>query len=155
MPRAYISYVVDRPSRPKNRNHGLSGILLGPQGQSRLASNPPRVSRVLTASQTLLARNYRGDIPMSAVEKFPGLLSEAEEESSAVPPCFSDEGINVRVQILGSTQGHWQTWRRRRSIHTLADRPYSISTSGTTTSTSSPSQNATPTPPKFSSSSTK
>jgi AP-1 complex subunit mu len=42
-----------------------------------------------------LARNYRGDIPMSAVEKFPILLSEAEEESSAVPPCFSDEGINV------------------------------------------------------------
>ena len=33
---------------------------------------------------------------MSAVEKFPILLSEAEEESSAVPPCFSDEGINVR-----------------------------------------------------------
>lgn len=32
---------------------------------------------------------------MSAVEKFPILLSEAEEESSSVPPCFSDEGINV------------------------------------------------------------
>ena len=32
---------------------------------------------------------------MSAVERFPILLSEAEEESSAVPPCFSDEGINV------------------------------------------------------------
>lgn len=34
---------------------------------------------------------------MSAVEKFPVLLSEAEEESSAVPPCFSHEGINVRL----------------------------------------------------------
>lgn len=34
---------------------------------------------------------------MSAVEKFPILLNEAEEESSAVPPCFSDEGINVRL----------------------------------------------------------
>jgi hypothetical protein len=44
--------------------------------------------------QTLLARNYRGDIPMSAVEKFPVLLSEAEEDNSAVPPCFSNEGIN-------------------------------------------------------------
>jgi AP-1 complex subunit mu len=31
---------------------------------------------------------------MSAVERFPVLLSEAEEESSAVPPCFSNEGIN-------------------------------------------------------------
>ena len=32
---------------------------------------------------------------MSAVENFPILLSDAEEESSAVPPCFSSEGINV------------------------------------------------------------
>jgi AP-1 complex subunit mu len=31
---------------------------------------------------------------MSAVDKFPVLLSDAEEESSAVPPCFSHEGIN-------------------------------------------------------------
>ena len=37
---------------------------------------------------------------MSAVEKFPMLLSEAEEESSAVPPCFSDEGINVSPSTL-------------------------------------------------------
>lgn len=36
---------------------------------------------------------------MSAVEKFPILLSDAEEESSAVPPCFSDEGINVRLYL--------------------------------------------------------
>lgn len=36
---------------------------------------------------------------MSAVEKFPILLSEAEEESSAVPPCFSHEGINVCVVL--------------------------------------------------------
>lgn len=32
---------------------------------------------------------------MSAVEQFPILLSDAEEESSAVAPCFSHEGINV------------------------------------------------------------
>lgn len=31
---------------------------------------------------------------MSAVEKFPMLLLEAEEESSVVPPCFSHEGVN-------------------------------------------------------------
>lgn len=42
----------------------------------------------------LLSRNYRGDIPMSAIEKFPLLLLEAEEESSVVPPCFSREGVN-------------------------------------------------------------
>src|SRR6186713_2474266 len=40
---------------------------------------------------------------MSAVEKFPVLLSEAEEESSAVPPCFSHEGINVGLP---------NSWRR-------------------------------------------
>lgn len=76
--------------------------------------------------KTLLARNYRGDIPMSAVEKFPILLSEAEEESSAVPPCFSHEGINVGL------------------VPPLQDAQptkfvcYSTSTSGTITSTSSP-----------------
>lgn len=59
----------------------------------------------LVEMQTLLARNYRGDIPMSAVEKFPILLSEAEEESSAVPPCFSHEGVNVRNPVLLSTRG--------------------------------------------------
>jgi hypothetical protein len=37
---------------------------------------------------------------MSAVEKFPMLLLEAEEESSAVPPCFSHEGINVSALPL-------------------------------------------------------
>lgn len=42
----------------------------------------------------LLSRNYRGDVPMSSVEKFPFLLLEAEEESSVVPPCFSHHGIN-------------------------------------------------------------
>ncbi len=41
---------------------------------------------------------------MSAVEKFPILLSEAEDESSAVPPCFSDEGINVCGVSLSKTR---------------------------------------------------
>ncbi|KAI9045404.1 AP-1 complex subunit mu [Aspergillus affinis] len=73
--------------------------------QSNLAQEPVPVATVQLTLRTcfpadrfyiltLLARNYRGDIPMSAVEKFPMLLSDAEEESSAVPPCFSHEGIN-------------------------------------------------------------
>jgi AP-1 complex subunit mu len=49
--------------------------------------------------KTLLARNYRGDIPMSAVEKFMPLLLDAEEESAAPPPCISNEGVNVRLNI--------------------------------------------------------
>ena len=63
---------------------------------------------------------------MSAVEKFPILLSEAEEESSAVPPCFSDEGINVRAH--NTILPHH---------HNKADFSASTSTSVTTTSTSS------------------
>lgn len=42
---------------------------------------------------------------MSAVEKFPLLLSEAEEESSAVAPCFSHEGINVRFALVARGLG--------------------------------------------------
>ncbi|KAI7084301.1 AP-1 complex subunit [Hortaea werneckii] len=44
--------------------------------------------------KTLLARNYRGDIPLSAVERFPTLLSEIEEETSSAPPCLTADGIN-------------------------------------------------------------
>jgi AP-1 complex subunit mu len=50
----------------------------------------------------LLYRNYRGDVPVSAVEKFPMLLMEAEEESGVIPPCFSHEGINVSEMRLNS-----------------------------------------------------
>lgn len=60
---------------------------------------------------------------MSAVDKFPILLSDAEEESSAVPPCFSDEGINVRRNERAGDQS------ADHSIH-------STYTSDTTTSTS-------------------
>ncbi|RUS15512.1 Mu homology domain-containing protein [Endogone sp. FLAS-F59071] len=43
--------------------------------------------------KVLISRNYRGDIPATAVEKFMPLVLEAEEEQAPVP-CFSDEGIN-------------------------------------------------------------
>lgn len=44
--------------------------------------------------KTLLTRNYRGDIPISAVDQFPLLLIEAEHKSTSVPPCLNHEGIN-------------------------------------------------------------
>ncbi|RIA93003.1 putative clathrin assembly protein AP47 [Glomus cerebriforme] len=43
--------------------------------------------------KVLISRNYRGDIPMSAVEKFMPLVLEAEEEQ-APTPCFTYEGVN-------------------------------------------------------------
>lgn len=42
----------------------------------------------------LLARNYRGDVPMGAIDKFPMLLMEAEDEVNVVSPCLSHEGVN-------------------------------------------------------------
>ncbi|CAG8483955.1 611_t:CDS:2 [Funneliformis caledonium] len=44
--------------------------------------------------KVLISRNYRGDIPMSAVEKFMPLVLEAEEEQAAPTPCFTHEGVN-------------------------------------------------------------
>jgi AP-1 complex subunit mu len=44
--------------------------------------------------KTLLSRNYRGDIPVSAVDQFPILLIAAEQKSTSVPPCLNHEGIN-------------------------------------------------------------
>lgn len=43
--------------------------------------------------KTLLSRNYRGDIAMSAVEKFMTLLAEQEEEGTQ-SPVFTDAGIS-------------------------------------------------------------
>ncbi|KAG9295396.1 hypothetical protein G9A89_013425 [Geosiphon pyriformis] len=44
--------------------------------------------------KVLISRNYRGDIPLSAVERFMPLVLEAEEEQQAPTPCFTHEGIS-------------------------------------------------------------
>jgi AP-1 complex subunit mu len=47
--------------------------------------------------KVLIARDYRGDIPPTAVEKFMPLLLEAEEEmgeGGCAPPLLTDNGIN-------------------------------------------------------------
>ncbi|AMD20728.1 HDL016Cp [Eremothecium sinecaudum] len=41
----------------------------------------------------LLSRKYKDDIPASAIENFPHLLIEKEQESSVLPPCFSHNGV--------------------------------------------------------------
>lgn len=72
---------------------------------------------------------------MSAVEKFPVLLSEAEEESSAVPPCFSHEGINVRNYLdKPSIKASCHNSHSREEASNKC--ALSIYTSATTTSTS-------------------
>jgi AP-1 complex subunit mu len=42
----------------------------------------------------LISRNYRGDIPMSAVEKFLPLVLEAEEDGQTLAPVFTDDGTS-------------------------------------------------------------
>lgn len=44
--------------------------------------------------KSLLSRDYKGDIPASAVEKFPFLLVEAEEDPVSATPVVSINGIN-------------------------------------------------------------
>eukprot|EP00842_Homolaphlyctis_polyrhiza_P006373 jgi/Hompol1/6737/HPOL_001544-RA len=45
--------------------------------------------------KVLISRNYRGDIPMSAIEKFMPLIIEVEEEQLSLSPVVStDDGIN-------------------------------------------------------------
>jgi len=56
--------------------------------------------------KTLLARNYRGDIPLSAVDKFMPLLLDAEEENAAPAPCISHEGVNVFYSVLTVPSSH-------------------------------------------------
>ncbi|AAS51904.1 ADL017Cp [Eremothecium gossypii ATCC 10895] len=41
----------------------------------------------------LLSRRYKDDIPANAIEQFPHLLIEKEQESSVLPPCFSFNGV--------------------------------------------------------------
>src|SRR4051794_36390075 len=53
---------------------GFRTVLPRPQGKGT-APEDASAGNANHALQTLLARNYRGDIPMSAVEKFPILLS--------------------------------------------------------------------------------
>lgn len=91
-----------RPASTYPSSPGTSHRFATPSPANTLVELPAMASAVFfldLKGKTLLARNYRGDIPMSAVEKFPVLLSEAEEESSAVPPCFSHEGINVTLPL--------------------------------------------------------
>lgn len=42
-----------------------------------------------------MARNYRGDVPIaSAIEAFPMILVDAQQTSTAIPPCIHHKGIS-------------------------------------------------------------
>ncbi|KAF9365615.1 AP-1 complex subunit mu-1 [Mortierella sp. NVP85] len=77
--------------------------------------------------KVLISRNYRGDIPMSAVEKFLPLVLEAEEESQAPAPCFTDDGINYlyirhnNLFILAITRKNSNATTVMLFLHTVAE----------------------------------
>lgn len=43
--------------------------------------------------RSILSRRYRDDISPSAIEKFPTLLVDSEQESNVIPPCLTHNGI--------------------------------------------------------------
>ncbi|KAL7751793.1 AP-1 adaptor complex mu subunit Apm1 [Sorochytrium milnesiophthora] len=57
--------------------------------------------------KVLIARNYRGDIPMNTIDKFMPLIAEQEEDEAEMSPVFCDEqGINylyIKYNNLYST----------------------------------------------------
>ncbi|KAF9914613.1 AP-1 complex subunit mu-1 [Lobosporangium transversale] len=77
--------------------------------------------------KVLISRNYRGDIPMSAVEKFLPLVLEAEEESQAPAPCFTDDGINYlyirhnNLFLLAITRKNSNATTVMLFLHTIAE----------------------------------
>jgi AP-1 complex subunit mu len=44
--------------------------------------------------KVLISRNYRGDIPMSAVDRFMPMLLELEEEGQTATPVLADQGVH-------------------------------------------------------------
>ncbi|CAO3565946.1 unnamed protein product [Mortierella alpina] len=77
--------------------------------------------------KVLISRNYRGDIPMSAVEKFLPLVLEAEEDSQAPAPCFTNDGINYlyirhnNLFLLAITRKNSNATTVMLFLHTIAE----------------------------------
>ncbi|AET41623.1 Apm1p Ecym_8350 [Eremothecium cymbalariae DBVPG len=76
----------------------------------------------------LLSRRYKDDIPISAIEQFPYLLIEKEQESNVIPPCFSHNGVQYLfiqhndLYILTLTRSMYANVAQVFSfLHTLVD----------------------------------
>lgn len=76
--------------------------------------------------KVLLSRNYRGDIPMEAAERFLPLLTEIEEDQKTPTPVIYDSGLsyvylrhnNLYRMALLNTIIHILTMFRSISDHT-------------------------------------
>ena len=74
--------------------------------------------------KTLLSRNYRGDVAMSAVERFMPLVQEQEEEGRQ-SPVFSDAGIHYlyirhnNIYLLALTRRNSNAFEILQFLHKL------------------------------------
>merc|ERR1711892_219676 len=61
--------------------------------------------------KVLISRNYRGDMPLNIIEKFPKMLMEAEEEGT-VTPVMTDENVTFihikcnNIYVVCTTSGN-------------------------------------------------
>ncbi len=147
-----ITWTTPSPSPLKaytTRNHGLRHILPRPQGQSKrihplqplhysliTSSRPSSPATTAATSPCPPSRNSPSSYPKPKKKAPPSHpVSPTKASTYSFPPFFPPHTLSLPHQI-------WQ-W------------PYSTSTFGTTTSTCLPSRNATPTPPRSSSSCTR
>ncbi|BFZ53323.1 AP-1 adaptor complex mu subunit Apm1 [Savitreella phatthalungensis] len=74
--------------------------------------------------KTLLSRNYRGDIPMTAVERFMPVLQEQEEEGRQ-SPVFTDAGIHYlyikhnNIYLLAVTRRNSNAFEILQFLHKI------------------------------------
>jgi len=74
--------------------------------------------------KVLISRNYRGDIPMTAIERFPKLLAEQEEENT-ITPVIQDDQINFvfikhsNVYVVSMTNKNSNTMMIVTFMHSL------------------------------------
>ena len=48
--------------------------------------------------KVLISRNYRGDLPLNTIDKFPKLLMEAEEEGTMTPVMTDDDVTFIHIK---------------------------------------------------------
>ena len=48
--------------------------------------------------KVLISRNYRGDLPLNTIERFPKILLEAEEEGTVTPVMTDDDVTFIHIK---------------------------------------------------------
>ena len=48
--------------------------------------------------KVLISRNYRGDLPLNTIERFPKILLEAEEEGTLTPVMTDDDVTFIHIK---------------------------------------------------------